>query len=297
MEYKKLLLVFNPQAGKAEFAQSLFEVVDRFTKAGYAVTAYPTQAVGDAYQIITSRASDFDILCCSGGDGTLNEAINAIVRLERRPLFGYIPSGTTNDFATSLKIPKNIMEATDTIITGNPFAVDTGRFEEEHFAYVAAFGLFTEVTYGTSQAIKNVLGHAAYILEGVKRLYSIKAYECKIYADDEIISGNFIFAMVSNSASVGGFQMLPENIVSLDDGLFEVLLVKRPKSFIDLQNIIASMLGGQIYTDSLIIRKVSKIRVKSKTTIDWTLDGEYGGSTTDVTITNMHRAMEIIVPK
>lgn len=297
MDYKRLLLVFNPQAGKGDFTQSLFEVIDRFTKAGYEVTAYPTQTAGDASNIIMRRASDFDIICCSGGDGTLSEAINAINKLEKKPPLGYIPSGTTNDFATSLRIPKNINEATDAIITGNSFRVDVGLFEGSYFAYVAAFGLFTEVTYGTPQTLKSALGHAAYVLEGVKRLNSIKAYECIIHADNEIVTGNFIFAMVSNSTSIGGFQILPESLISLDDGLFEVLLVKRPGSFVDLQNIIASMVNGQICTNSLIMFKTSKLRVISESPVDWTLDGEYGGSTTDVTITNINHAMEIIVPK
>lgn len=297
MEPKKLLLIFNPKSGKAEFASMLFEVVDRFTKAGYEVTVYPTQAAKDAYDMTLRRAGDFDLVCCSGGDGTLNEVVAALMPLERKPLLGYIPSGTTNDFATSMKIPKNILEAAATVVSGNAYPVDIGCFGDGYFAYVAAFGLFTDITYDTPQTSKNILGRAAYVLEGVKRLGSIKNYKCKISIDDETLSGSFIFGMVSNSTSIGGFQMPNESTVSIDDGLFEVVLVKRPKSFVDLQNIAASMLNGEIYTESLIARKASKIRVESQTPIDWTLDGEFGGSTTDVVVENKQRAIEIMIPK
>lgn len=292
-----MLLIFNPKSGKTEFAALLFDVVDRFTKAGYEVTAYPTQSAKDAYDVISRRARDFDLVCCSGGDGTLNEAIDALMQLEKKPLFGYIPSGTTNDFANSMKIPKSIIEAVDTILGGNAYPVDIGRFGDNYFAYVAAFGLFTEVTYDTPQSYKNVLGHAAYVLEGVKRLASIKNHKCKIVLDGETLSGNFIFGMASNSTSIGGFKMPNENEVSLDDGLFEIMLVKPPKNFADLQNIIASLMNSEVYTGSLIVRKSSKMRVVSKEPIDWTLDGEFGGSTSDVFIENKQRAIEIMIPK
>lgn len=297
MKPKKLLLIFNPKAGKAEFASMLFEVVDRFTKAGFEVTAYPTQAEKDAYNMVLRRAGGFELICCSGGDGTLNEVIGALMKLEKKPPLGYIPSGTTNDFATSMKIPKNILEATAAVVAGNAYPIDVGCFGGDYFAYVAAFGLFTDVTYDTPQTSKNILGHAAYVLEGVKRLGSIQNYKCKISLDDETFSGSFIFGMASNSTSIGGFKMPMENTVSLDDGLFETVLVKRPKNFVDLQNIAASMMNGEIYTESLIVRKASRLRVESNTPIDWTLDGEFGGSTTDVVIENKRRAIEIMIPK
>ncbi len=296
METKKMLLIFNPSSGKAEFAPQLCEVVNRFTKAGFEVTVHPTQAARDCYDVILRRGEDFDFVCCSGGDGTLNEAIDSMMLLTKKPKFGYIPSGTTNDFATSLKISKNILEAVDTVTQGNTYPIDIGSFGDDYFAYVAAFGLFTAVTYDTPQSAKNVLGHAAYMLEGVKRLGSIQAYDCKINVDGEVFSGNYIFGMVSNSTSVGGFKMAAENSVLLDDGLFEVVLVKRPRSFVDLQNIAASLLNREIYTESLIIRKAKSVRVVSKASIDWTLDGEFGGSTVDVLIENRQKALEIMIP-
>lgn len=296
-DLKKLLLIFNPRSGKGEFASSLSEVVDRLTKAGFEVTVYPTQAPRDAHDMILRRAGDFDFLCCSGGDGTLSEVIDAIMLLEKRPPLGYIPSGTTNDFASTLKLSKNPVEAADTVVFGNAYPIDIGRFGSDYFAYVAAFGLFTQVTYDTPQDAKNMLGHAAYLLEGVKRLRSIQSYECKIDLDGDVFSGNYIFVMISNSASVGGFKMLPESTVCLDDGLFEVVLVKRPRSFADLQKIASSLLNNEIYTESLIVRKAARVRVTSKNPVDWTLDGEFGGTTTDIQIENLKRAIEIMIPK
>lgn len=247
--------------------------------------------------MILRRGADFDMVCCSGGDGTLNEAIGAMMHLPAKPVFGYIPSGTTNDFATSLQIPKSVPEAVNAALSGNGYPIDVGVFGDDYFAYVAAFGLFTAITYDTPQASKNFLGHAAYMLEGVKRLRSIDAYDCKINIDGEIFSGNFVFGMASNSTSVGGFKMPSGQMVSLDDGLFEVILVKKPRSFADLQNIISALMGGEINTGSLILRKASKIRVVSKSAIAWTLDGEFGGSTIDVTVENRRQALTIMVPR
>lgn len=297
MDTKKLLLIYNPLSGKAEFAPLLGEVVDRFVKAGYEVTVHPTQCRHDAYDMILRRAVDFDCLCCSGGDGTLGEAIDAMMMLKKKPLFGYIPSGTTNDFASSLKIPKNALDAADAIVSGIAYPIDVGRFGDDYFAYVAAFGALTAVTYDTPQNTKNMLGHAAYLLEGVKRLGSIESYECKINIDGETLSGGFIFGMVSNSTSVGGVKMPMEESVILDDGLFEVVLVRQPKNLIDLQNIIASLLNQEVYTESLIVRKAKSVRVVSKTSIDWTLDGDFGGSTVDVLVENQHKAIEIMISK
>lgn len=294
---KKLLLVFNPRSGRAEFAPLLGDIVDRFVKAGFEVTVHPTQASKDAYNTILSRAEDYDVLCCSGGDGTLGEAIHAMMLLDKKPLFGYIPSGTTNDFATSLKISKDMLEAADTVVTGIPYPIDIGKFGGENFAYVAAFGTLTAVTYDTPQETKNILGHAAYLLEGVKRLGAIEAYDCKINIDGERVSGNFIFGMISNATSIGGFKMPLEETVLFDDGLFEVVFVKRPKSFVDLQNIVASLINKDIQTESLIVRKAKTVRVVSKAPIDWTLDGDFGGSTMDVLVANERKALEIMIPK
>lgn len=296
-DVKKLLLIYNPHSGKAEFVPQLGNVVTRFVKAGYEVTVYPTRRAHDAYDMILRRAEAFDFLCCAGGDGTLDEAISAMMLLKTKPQFGYIPSGTTNDFASSLKIPKTVSAAADAVVAGNPYPIDIGKFGDDYFAYVAAFGALTAVTYDTPQTAKNMLGHAAYLLEGVKRLGSIEAYDCKVNIDGERFSGHFIFGMVSNSTSVGGFKMPLENSVLMDDGLFEVILIKRPRSFADLQNIAASLLGLELKSESLIVRKAKSVRVVSSATLHWTLDGEFGGATTDILIENLQKALEIMIPK
>lgn len=293
---KNLLLIFNPIAGQGLFAPNLFEVVDLFTKAGFWVTTYPTQAMGEAKQMIMSYAESFDYLVCSGGDGTLNEAIDALMFCIKRPVFGYIPAGTTNDFASSLGLPKDILQAARVITQGAPKALDIGKFQNEYFSYVAAFGLFTDVSYGTPQSKKNILGHLAYLLEGVKRLGSIQSYHCTFVLDEQSFSGEFIFAMVTNSLSVGGFQFPSEGGIHMDDGFFEVALLQMPKNFFDLQNVIASIINQETYSDSLILRRARSVTVYSEIPLAWTLDGEYGGEYTEVTITNQHKAIEIMMP-
>lgn len=293
---RTLLLLFNPKSGQQTFALNLFEVVDSFTKAGFEVTVHPTQSADDVRGVITERAARFDYLVCSGGDGTLSQAIDALMRCENRPVFGYIPSGTTNDFATSLGLPKDVLAAARVITDGKPRMLDIGKFAEEYFSYIAAFGLFTDVSYATPQSNKNVLGHLAYLLEGVKRLGSIQTFHCTLDFGDEVMSGEYIFGMITNSLSVGGFKLPIERDIRMDDGLFEIALLQMPTSFFDLQNVIATLINQERYTDSLIFRKARKVVVTAKKPMAWTLDGEFGGEFAEVTITNEHKAIEIMMP-
>ena len=205
---QKMLFVYNPRAGKAQIRSNLLDIIDIFTKAGYEVTAYPTQATGDAIKAVKERHDGYDIVACCGGDGTLDEVVNGMMQCEEKLPVGYIPAGSTNDFASSLKIPKNMIKAADVVVNGINYACDIGRFNQESFIYVAAFGLFTDVSYGTKQDIKNVLGHAAYLLEGVKRLPSVRAYPLRIMCNEDVIEGEFLYGMVTNSHSVGGFMRL-----------------------------------------------------------------------------------------
>ena len=295
MTEKKLLLIFHPGAGRQEFAPNLYEVVEQFTRRGFLVTAYPTQGPRDAYRMVRAHAAEYDYLVCSGGDGTLNESIDALMFCDRRPIFGFIPSGTTNDFATSLGLPKDALQAVATITDGVSTSFDIGRFGSDYFSYVAAFGLFTDVSYATPQSKKNVLGHLAYLLEGVKRLGSIQSYKCSIDLGEEVLSGEFLFGMITNSLSVGGFK-LPGEAILMDDGLFEVVLLQMPRNFIDLQNVIASLLNGERYTDSLIVRKAARVIVRSEIPLSWTLDGEYGGEYGEIEIQNWPCAIDIMRP-
>lgn len=299
---KKLLFVYNPRAGKEMLKPRLSDVLDIFVKAGYEVTVHPTQAYRDAYyQIKEYEVGKYDLIACSGGDGTIDEVATGMMK--RREIekdvvpVGYIPAGTTNDFAKSLHIPRKPLAAADNAVKGVPFPCDIGKFNDNVFVYIAAFGIFTDVSYETDQAVKNVLGHMAYILEGAKRIFNIPSYKIKVEHDGEVIEDEFIFGMVTNSRSVGGFSnMVGKNIV-FDDGLFEVTLIKTPKNPIALQEIIAALLIEQVDTKHMYTFKTKKITFDSVEEIPWTLDGEFGGEQDYVEIENVQKAMEIMVPE
>ena len=299
---KKLLFVYNPRAGKEMLKPRLSDVLDIFVKAGYEVTVHPTQAYRDAYyQIKEYEVGKYDLIACSGGDGTIDEVATGMMK--RREMgkdvvpVGYIPAGTTNDFAKSLHIPRKPLAAADNAVKGVPFPCDIGKFNDSVFVYIAAFGIFTDVSYETDQAVKNVLGHMAYILEGAKRIFNIPSYKIKVEHDGKVIEDEFIFGMVTNSRSVGGFSnMVGKNIV-FDDGLFEVTLIKTPKSPIALQEIIAALLIEQVDTKHMYTFKTKKITFDSVEEIPWTLDGEFGGEQDYVEIENVQKAMEIMVPE
>lgn len=299
---KKLLFVYNPRAGKEMIKPRLSDVLDIFVKAGYEVTVHPTQAYRDAYyQIKEYEVGKYDLIACSGGDGTIDEVATGMMK--RREMgkdvvpVGYIPAGTTNDFAKSLHIPRKPLAAADNAVKGVPFPCDIGKFNDSVFVYIAAFGIFTDVSYETDQAVKNVLGHMAYILEGAKRIFNIPSYKIKVEHDGEVIKDEFIFGMVTNSRSVGGFSnMVGKNIV-FDDGLFEVTLIKTPKNPIALQEIIAALLIEQVDTKHMYTFKTKKITFDSVEEIPWTLDGEFGGEQDYVEIENVQKAMEIMVPE
>ena len=293
---KKLLFVYNPRAGKEMLKPRLSDVLDIFVKAGYEVTVHPTQAYRDAYyQIKEYEVGKYDLIACSGGDGTIDEVATGMMK--RREMgkdvvpVGYIPAGTTNDFA------RKPLAAADNAVKGVPFPCDIGKFNDSVFVYIAAFGIFTDVSYETDQAVKNVLGHMAYILEGAKRIFNIPSYKIKVEHDGEVIEDEFIFGMVTNSRSVGGFSnMVGKNIV-FDDGLFEVTLIKTPKNPIALQEIIAALLIEQVDTKHMYTFKTKKITFDSVEEIPWTLDGEFGGEQDYVEIENVQKAMEIMVPE
>ena len=281
---KKLLFVYNPRAGKEMLKPRLSDVLDIFVKAGYEVTVHPTQAYRDAYYQI----KEYEV---ATGMMKRREMGKDVVPV------GYIPAGTTNDFAKSLHIPRKPLAAADNAVKGVPFPCDIGKFNDSVFVYIAAFGIFTDVSYETDQAVKNVLGHMAYILEGAKRIFNIPSYKIKVEHDGEVIEDEFIFGMVTNSRSVGGFSnMVGKNIV-FDDGLFEVTLIKTPKNPIALQEIIAALLIEQVDTKHMYTFKTKKITFDSVEEIPWTLDGEFGGEQDYVEIENVQKAMEIMVPE
>lgn len=294
---KRLLFVFNPHSGKAQIKNHLLDIVDTLVKAGYEVTIYPTQSQGDAVHKIEEEAGMYDMVVCSGGDGTLDEVVTGLMNIEQRVPLGYIPAGSTNDFATSLRIPKDMVKAAATAVNGKKFPCDIGGFNDDFFVYVAAFGLFTEVSYKTSQEWKNVLGHAAYILEGAKRLYDIPSYLMQVEYNNIRLQDEFIYGMISNSTSVGGFKGMTGKDVLLDDGIFEVTLIKKPKNPIELNEIIASLINLVDDTDMVYSFKTDKVTFTSTSRIPWTLDGEFGGEHETVVVKNLCKAVDIIVPE
>lgn len=293
---KSLLFLVNPKAGRAEIRNNLLDIIDQFVRQGWHVVVRTTQYSGELTEIIQTQGEQYNMLVCSGGDGTLSEAVGGLVALEKRPVLGYIPAGTTNDFAVSLGIPRDALYAAASIVTGVPYPCDVGRFGNRHFVYVAAFGAFTEVSYSTPQQFKNALGRAAYILEGIKHLAEIKSYHMTIEHSGEKISGEFIFGMISNSISVGGFKMNAKVNVSMNDGLLEVLFVRKPQNLIDLQNVITALVLNDLNNPGLVAFHASELHVTSEEDISWTLDGEFGGTLRDVSIQNMRKAYEIMVP-
>lgn len=292
---KKLLFVFNPKSGKGLIKNYLVDIVDTMVKADYEVTVYTTQAQGDAIQKVEKEAAKYDLVVCSGGDGTLDEVVTGMNRSEAERPIGYIPAGSTNDFANSLGIPKDMVKATYTAVHGKEFPCDVGYFNGDTFVYVAAFGLFTEVSYQTSQHWKNILGHAAYILEGAKRLHDIPSYIMKVEHDGEVFIDKFIFGMVTNSISVGGFRGMTGEDVKLDDGVFEVTLIKSPKTPLELNEILASLTKLIDDTDLIYSFKTSELRITTEEKVAWTLDGEFGGEHEELVIKNLKQKIQIMV--
>lgn len=295
---KKTLFVINPIAGKGLIKSSLLDIIDTFCKNDMDVTVYTTQQEGDATKACEERAGDFDMIVCSGGDGTLDEVVNGVHKANVNVPIGYIPAGSTNDFASSLGISSVMKRAAQTIVDGKDYKCDVGIMNGESFVYIAAFGLFTDVSYETRQDLKNLLGHVAYIMEGMKKISEIRSYHMKLMAKDLnlILEDDFIFGMVTNSVSVGGFKKITGKYVELDDGVFEVTLVKMPKNMIELSNIMASLLDRDIDTNYMYCFKTNHLIMDSEEEISWTRDGEFGGAYTHAEIINDNKGITIRVP-
>lgn len=288
----------NPKAGKTVIKTEMIDIIQIFTDAGYAVEVYPTNRNPKiTAKYVYDNAEKFDLVVCAGGDGTLDNTVSGIMKLERklkrRIHMGYIPCGSTNDYARSLRISLNPLEAAHQIVNGSICHVDVGRIESNFFIYVAAFGAFTDVSYSTPQNLKNALGHAAYILEGVKALTTLKSYPMQFWFDGEIEEGDFIYGQVTNSLSIGGFRNFGSRHMSFSDGKFETVLIRRPKTPIELQRIVNGLLTDNLEDELIIFRKASRIIAKGKEDIPWTCDGEFGGSYKTARIANIRKAISL----
>ena len=291
---KKLLFIVNPRAGKTKSTAPLFDAVAAFSRAGYLVRVFVTEAGGQARDIAAKWGGQYDLVVCAGGDGTLNETISGLMQLEQRPPLGYLPNGSTNDFAASLHLHTTVATAARAVAGGIPYSLDIGRHNGRYFAYVASFGAFTRSSYSASQAAKNALGHFAYILEGLGDLDSLRPYRCAIDADGEHFEGDFIFGAVCNSTSLGGLVKLDPKHVLMDDGTFELLLLRMPKTALDLQNLITAMTRMQYDYPGVIFRHVKNVVLTTNENISWSLDGEYAASAPRVEIQCLPGAIELV---
>lgn len=292
---KRMLFIVNPHSGKGVIKNSLTDIISIFNIGGYDTSVYITQGQGDAAKRAQVACGEgFDVITCSGGDGTLNEVVNGIMQCENRVPIGYIPCGTQNDFATCLKIPKDREEAARHIVGGVPIALDIGRYNDKYFCYVAAFGAYTEVSYETPQVTKNLFGKVAYFLECLKRTFNIKSYRMTFEFDGKVITDEIVLGLISNSTSVGSFKIPGK--VSLTDGLFEVILIKTPKNPIELQSTITAFIKQDLTSEYIYYFKTSKLKISSDIAVPWTLDGESGGVSMNTEITNERLAIKLILP-
>ncbi|CDA68141.1 MAG: YegS/Rv2252/BmrU family lipid kinase [Lachnospiraceae bacterium] len=296
MSKKKMLFIVNPLSGKGKVKERLLGILDIFIKNGYEVTVHVTQKRGDALNKARERDDSYDRIVCSGGDGTLDEVVTGVVQSDRRIEIGYIPAGSTNDFANSLCLPKSMKRSAEVAVKGKVFPCDIGVFNNSVFVYVAAFGMFTEVSYATDQSLKNALGHMAYVLKGVQSLTSVKAYDMRFECDDQIIEGKFIYGMITNSVSVGGFKKLTGKNVELNDGKLEVTLVRQPENLQDMNRIVTALVERNPNNEFIYWFKTSHITIIAKEEIAWTLDGEFGGNHKEVKIEDRREAISMIVP-
>ena len=292
---KRLLYIYNPAAGRKAAKSSLSEALEVFARQGYEITAHPTLERGDATNAVAQQGAQYDRVVCCGGDGTLNETVRGLLTLpaEQRPVLGYIPAGTTNDFSRTLELPKTVAELAEVAGEGLLRPIDVGDAQGHLFTYVAAFGLFTDVSYSTPQANKNLLGHFAYVLEGMGKLANIPSYHMKVSsAEGHEAEGDFIYGMVGNTVSVGGLVNLPRDVVRLDDGLFEVILLRLPKTARDWQSILTALTTLEPDEDGAVVAfPASEVTFTCDESVAWTVDGEFGGEQAVTTVRSHTRAI------
>ena len=293
---KRMMLLINPNAGKGGYKSSIADIMEVFCKADWQPTVFFTQAAGQAPAMVAENAKDYDMVVCLGGDGTLSEVVAGMMRGPCKRPIGYIPLGTANDVARTLRLSNKPAQAARDIVAGKCFPFDVGQFGTgDFFTYVAAFGAFTEVSYGTPQETKHALGHLAYMLEGFKSLSKLSSSHAIVEYDDGVVEDDFIFGAVTNSTSIAGLVKLDRDSVNLSDGLFEVLLVKTPQDLAELNNIIIAVTTGNFNVPNVLFLKSTEVRIMFEQPVAWTRDGEDGGRHRDVMIVNRHPGVEIIV--
>ncbi len=291
---KQVLIIYNPAAGKNGAGAVLPKAVVRLAEGDCRCITYPSGKLQGAEEIIEYEKGNFDVVLCCGGDGTLNHTINGLMKAGiENPLLGYIPVGSTNDFAASMGV-KNSYRTCRSIIEGEPYYYDIGKFNDDYFNYVAAFGAFTAVSYATPQGLKNQLGHAAYIIEGLRHIPIGQYHSATVYANGKVYRDNYIYGSVSNSTSIGGLNIDIRQDIHMNDGLFEVVLIKAPQSPMDVQNIIAALLMQNYSGPYIKYFKTDKLRIEFDKETPWTLDGEFGGDIKKADISVIPKAIGLM---
>ena len=286
----------NPCSGKKKANSHLTDIISMYNRANYEVTVYTTAGQGDATVIASQKGSLYDLIICIGGDGTFNEVVTGLESLEHRPPVGYIPAGSTNDFAGSLRLSKDILSAARNILEGHVYKLDIGKFNGRCFSYIASFGAFTKTSYATSQNLKNLLGHTAYVLASVKELASIRSHHLKFTtADGKIYEDDYIFGAISNSTSLAGILTLDPDLVDLNDGLFELLLIRRPRSLLELSDCVLALTTQDYNTPMLTLVSTPSVEIDAPADMDWTLDGEFQKGSTHFSVVNCHSAINLIL--
>ena len=291
---KRMLFVMNPYSGMRRAVKYLADIIAMFNRAGYEVITHMTAGQGDAAEVVERTAKNVDLVVCCGGDGTLNETISGLVRCGADVPVGYIPAGSTNDFASSLKLSTNILQAAQDILEGQPVPYDVGKFGDRYFAYVASFGAFTRSSYITPQNIKNALGHTAYVLEGISELSQIRKEHVRMEIDGQVVEDDFLFGAISNSTSVGGVLTLDPKQVDMADGKFEILLVRAPVDLLEISECIKAVQSQKYNCAMITFRSARKIRIFADPAMPWTLDGEREEGHAQVDAENIHHAIRMV---
>lgn len=292
---KKLLFIMNPVSGQLKGSRYLTQIISVFNEAGYEVTTYMTAGPGDGEIIAAKRAAEHDLIVCAGGDGTLNEIINGLLKSGADIPLGYIPAGSTNDFASSLGLSSNPVQAAKDIMLGTPMPYDVGQFGDRMFAYVASFGAFTRSSYATPQSYKNVLGHLAYVLEGIQELPQIRPIHARFELENEVIQeDDYVFGAISNSTSIGGLMTLDPTRVDMSDGKLELLLVRSPKDMNELAELILTLRSPKADSRVITFRSVEALTIHTDPNMFWTLDGERREGSEEIRVANLHHAIRLI---
>ncbi len=295
MNSPKALVILNPKAGMKKSKKDMFEIVDRLSKKGYRVSIQTTTCSGDGTRFVLEYGANKDLIICCGGDGTLNEVLNGLRQANLSVPLGYVPAGTTNDFARTFSLPNKAEKCMDLILGGWPRNCDLGRFNDRNFTYIASLGAFTNVSYSTPQKLKNIFGHSAYLLEGVKEIRNISPFKATVTANGETYEGEFVFGSVSNSSSIGGLFKLNSLDVRMDDGEFELMLIRNPKNLTDLHGIVQGLVRGKYDPRYVVFTHAKEVDFHTEIPQTWTLDGESGGEQQDVHIEVLHNAFQLIV--